>query len=191
MPFGTTAAKSATDMANQTATGYGSEASDIGALLVPNLEREALHPTGFNPADLNSMLVAGQSAAGGATGALSGEAVNRAARSRNNAALGGTLDELAREKTRAGAQSALDVQGANARLKENQRQAGLSGLEKVRGGDINAQLAAEKIVPEDINAWSNAQKTQHDTGLFSDVLSTIGVLGGAGGSKGLKGLLHF
>lgn len=179
MGYGSTAAKSATSQAFGTAAGYGAEAGDIGSMLVPALTQEALHPTGFNPADLNSMLVAGEQGAGGATGAISGEANLRAARSRNNASLSSVLDEAERGKTRQLSQNALDVQGQNAALKEKQRQAGLAGLSKERGMDVNAQLEAQKLVPEDINAWSKATEAEHNTGLFSDVLSTIGTLTGA------------
>jgi hypothetical protein len=177
MPVGT-AAKNAATNAVGLSTGFGSEAADVGSMLLPTLEQEALHPAGFNPNDLNSMLVAGQQATGGGAGAISGEAGLRAARSRNNASLGGTLDEVAREKMRANSQNALDVQGTNARLKESQRQAGLSGLEKVRGGDINAELEMQKILPEDLNAWTKAKSSEPT--MFQDILGTIGALSGAG-----------
>lgn len=177
MPVGTSAKNAATNAVG-ISQGFGSEAADVGSMLLPQLETEAMHPRGFDPTDLNSMLVAGQQATGGTTGALSGEANLRAARSRNNAALPGTLDELAREKLRANSQNALDVQGTNARLKESQRQAGLSGLEKVRGGDINAQLEMQKILPEDINAWTKAKMSEPS--MFQDILGSIGALTGAG-----------
>jgi hypothetical protein len=179
MGFGSTAAKSAAQQTMGISTGYGAEAGDIGSMLVPELKHEALHPTGFNPTDLNSMLVAGQQGAGGATGSIAGEANLHAARARNNASLSSVLDEAERGKVRQLSQNALDVQGQNAQLKEKQRQAGLAGLSHERGADINAQLEAQKIVPEDINAWSNARQTEHNTGIFSDVLATIGTLTGA------------
>lgn len=179
-------AKTATSQAMGISTGYGAEAGDIGSMLVPELTKEALHPAGFNPADTNAMLVAGEQGAGGATGAISGEANLRAARSRNNASLSSVLDEAERGKTRQLSQNALDVQGQNAALKQKQQQAGLTGLEHERGMDVNAQLEAQKIVPEDIKAWTAA--AAREPTMFQDVLSTIGTLAGAGGSKGLKGL---
>jgi hypothetical protein len=169
----------------QTATGYGSEASDIGSLLVPELTKEAYHPTGFNPQDLNAMLVAGEQGAGGANAAIAGEAGLRGARSRNTGSLSAILDEASRGKTRQLSENALNVQGENAQLKEKQRQAGLAGLTGIRGGDIHAQLQAEGLVPEDINAWVKA--ASREPTMFQDVLGTIGALSGskAGGKIGL------
>lgn len=183
----TAAAKGAMQTAENTANTYGTEASDIGSMLIPQLSREATNPQGFNPTDLNAMLVAGQQGAGGATGALQGQASLTAARTRNSGALSGVLDEVARAGARAKSASALDVQGMNARLKESQRQAGLKGLEEVRGGDVNAQLKAEGLVPEDIKAWTDASKTgwlQNTMGVL-DTLS--GMAGRAGKMAGLPG----
>ena len=165
--------------AASTATGeagkYGSDAESIGALLVPELTKEAKNPTGFNPTDKNAMLVAGEEGAGGATGAVAEEGSLRAARTHNTGALSGVLDEAARAKTKALSENSLGVEAANARLKEQQRQSGLSGLERVRGGDIQAQLHEQGLVPEDINAWGNAGKS----GWLQNTLGTIGTLTGA------------
>jgi hypothetical protein len=173
-------AKSAAGIAMGTAQGYGSEASDIGSMLVPELTKEALHPSGFNPADLNAMLVAGEQGAGGANAGIAGEAGLRAARSRNTGSLSAVLDEASRNKTRQLSENALGVQGENAALKEKQRQAGLAGLAGVRGGDIHAQLEAQGLVPQDINAWVNAMKAQ--PGVFQDIMTSIDTLSGAGKS---------
>jgi hypothetical protein len=155
-------------------------------MLVPELTREATHPTGYNPADINSMLVAGEQGAGGATGAIAGEANLRAARSRNNASLSSVLDENNRGGMRQLSENALNVQGQNANLKEKQRQAGLAGLESVRGGDIKAQLEAEGLVPQDVNAWVNAMKAQ--PGVFQDIMTSIDTLSGAGKSAAALGM---
>lgn len=157
-----------------TAAGYGSEASSIGSTLIPELTTEATHPTGFNPTDINAMLVGGQEGAGGAAGALSGEASTRAARSRNTGALSGVLDEIARAKTRAIGGQALGVQAMNAQEKERQRQAGLTGLERIRGGDVNAQLGGQKILGEDVNAMAEADKT----GWGKDLMGWLDTLSG-------------
>jgi hypothetical protein len=178
-------AKSAAGIAMGTAQDYGSQASDIGSMLVPELTKEALHPTGFNPADLNAMLVAGEQGAGGANAGIAGEAGLRAARSRNTGSLSAILDEASRGKTRQLSENALGVQSENAREKERQRQAGLTGLEGVRGGDIHAQLQAQGLVPEDINAWVKA--ASREPTMFQDVLGSINALSGskAGGKIGL------
>lgn len=176
----TSMAKGAGETAINTANTYGTEASDIGSMLVPTLEREASNPQGFNPTDLNAMLVAGQQGAGGATGAIQGQANLTAARTRNSGALSAVLDEAARARSKASSESALNVQGMNANLKEKQRQAGLQGLESVRGGDVNAQLKAEGLVPEDINAWTNASKA----GWLQNTMGVLGTLSGMASSAG-------
>lgn len=183
----TSAAKGAAETAAGTANTYGTEASDIGSMLIPELSREATNPQGLNPTDLNAMLVAGQEGAGGANAGIAGQANLTAARTRNSGALSAVLDEAARARSRASSSSALNVQGMNANLKEKQRQAGLSGLESVRGGDVNAQLKAEGLVPEDINAWTNASKAgwlQNTMGVLSGL---SGMASSAGKMAGLPG----
>jgi hypothetical protein len=169
-----------------TAAGYGAEAGDIGSLLVPKLEQEALHPTGFDPNDLNAMLVGGEQGAGGANASVAGEAGLRAARSRNTGALSSVLDEASRNKGRQLSENALGVQGQNAALKQKQQQAGLTGLEGVRGGDIKANIEAQGLVPEDINAWVKSMQAQ--PGVFQDILSSIDTLAGAGKSAASLGV---
>ena len=149
-------------------------------MLIPELTREATHPTGYNPNDLNAMLVAGEQGAGGAAGGLAGEAGLRAARSRNTGALSGVLGEISRNKTRQLSENALNVQGQNAQEKERQRQAGLSGLAGVRGGDIKADLEAQGLVPEDIKMW----KANQGRGFFQGMLDLIGT-----GSKGAASIM--
>lgn len=176
-------ARTAATGAMSTAGGYGSEASDVGATLVPELTREATHAQGFSPADLNAMFLSSAGAAEGGRGTVSGEATRMAARTHNTGALSGVLDEAARGAGRTTATAGLNTQIQNAMLKERQRQAGLSGLAGVRGGDIRAQLEAEGLVPQDINAWSNAGKT----GWLQNTLGVIDTLSGAaGGAAGLK-----
>jgi hypothetical protein len=152
-------ASQAADTARDTATGFGSEASSVGSTLVPELRREATAPPGFMPADLNAMLVGGEQGAGGAAGTLAGEAGLSAARSRNTGALSGTLGEVAREKLRTLSGNALGVQAMNAREKARQKTEGLTGLEHVRGEDIHAQVAEQGLVPEDIKAMLEANKS--------------------------------
>jgi hypothetical protein len=181
-----TTAKSAAGTATSTAAGYGAEAGDIGSMLVPKLEQEALHPTGFDPNDINAMLVGGEQGAGGANASIAGEAGLRAARTRNTGALSSVLDEASRNNGRQLSENALGVQGQNAALKQKQQQAGLSGLENVRGGDIKANIEAQGLVPQDINAWVNAMKAQ--PGVFQDILGTIDTLAGAGKSAASLGV---
>lgn len=165
----TKAAQGAATTAADTGAKYGASADTLGATLVPELTKEATHPTGFNPTDVNNMLVAGEEGAGGATGSIVGQGNLEAARTHNTGALSAVLDEAGREKARTLSSNALNVQNQNAMLKEKQRQSGLAGLADLYGEDVNAGLKAQGLVPEDINAWSNANKTgwlQNTTGVL-------------------------
>ena len=168
----TKSAETAAHTAADTGAKYGSEGEDIGSTLVPTLKAEATHPTGFQPGDLNAMLVGGEEGAGGATGSLKSDAALTAARTHNTGSLSALTDELERGKVRQLSENALNVQGQNAALKEKQRQAGISGLEGLYGTDVNAGLKAQGLVPEDINAWANANKT----GWLQNTLDTINTL---------------
>jgi hypothetical protein len=153
------AAKTAVTNANNTAGGYGAGASGIASTLVPALQQEATHPTGFNPSDINSMLVAGEQGAGGANSGITGEANLHAARTRNAGGFSGALDQAARIKGQQLSQNALGVQNENANLKQKQMQAGLEGLQNMYGTDVGAQMKSMGMVPEDINAQVNAGKS--------------------------------
>jgi hypothetical protein len=153
------AAQTGVNNANVTAGGYGTAATGIGSTLVPELTQEAKNPTGYNPTDLNAMQVGAQQGAGGAAGSLVGQATTGAARSRNIGALPGQLDSIARSKTMADSNASLGIQSSNAKLKEQQKQAGLKGLEGVYGTDVGAQLKAEGLVPEDVDAMAKADQT--------------------------------
>jgi hypothetical protein len=170
-----TAAKAATSTAQSTGSDFASKSNDIGSTLVPQLTQEATHPQGYNPNDLNSMLVAGEQGAGGATSGVTGQANLEAARTHNTGALSGVLDQAARQKQQQLSQNALDVQGKNADLKQRQQQAGLAGLQGIYGTDVNANLKAQGLVPEDIGAWTQA----HETGPLQDAEGIVGTVANA------------
>lgn len=152
-------AKTANDQANTSASNYGAAATGVGSTLVPELTKEATHPTGFSPTDTNNMLVAGEQGAGGANAGIVGQANLAAARTHNTGATSGVLDEAARDKTRTLSSNALNVANQNANLKEKQKQEGISGLSSLYGTDVGAQLKSEGLVPEDINAENAAAQS--------------------------------
>jgi hypothetical protein len=179
----TEAAKGAASTAASTGGKYGAEAEDIGSTLVPTLKGDVTHPTGLAPEQQNAMLVRGEEGLGGATSGLAGEAGLRAVRSRNTGATSGVLDELAREKMRTSAGVGLDVATKQAELQQQQRAQALKQLQGLFGTDVEAGLKAQGLVPEDINAWANANKT----GWLQDTLDTVNTLTGA--AKTAKGMM--
>lgn len=169
------AAQGAASTAAGTATGYGANAGDIGSTLVPYEKGQLTHPTGINPTDRNNMLVAGEQGAGGANAGIVGQANLEAARTHNTGALSGVLGEAARAKTRQLSQNALGVENENTKVKLGQQDEAAKALAALYGTDVGAQLKAQGLVPEDINAWSNAGKS----GWLQNTLGTISTLTGA------------
>src|SRR5271170_2339510 len=154
-----TAAKGAVNSANTMANNYGSGATSIGSTLVPFEQKQLTNPSGINPTDINNMLVAGEQGAGGANAGITGQANLEAARTHNTGALSGVLDQASRNKTQQLSQNALGVQNENARVKLGQQSEAAKDLGGLYGTDVNAQLKAEGLVPEDINSWTGAATT--------------------------------
>jgi hypothetical protein len=176
----TGAASNAAATAAATGAGYGEQAGGIGGMLVPYLENQITNPMGFGPAATNAMLAQGLEGAGGAASGLAGEAGLRAARSRNVGGATGILDELAREKMRTSAGVGLDVATKNALLQQQQRSQAQGQLESLYGTDVGAQLKAQSLVPEDINAWTNA----NNSGWLQNVEGVMAAAGGMAGGMG-------
>jgi hypothetical protein len=118
------------------------------------------------------MLVQGLGGAGGAASGIAGQAGLAAARTRNVGGQAGILDEAAREKMRTSAGVGLDVATKNAMLQQQQRASALKQLEGLYGTDVGAQLKAQSLVPEDIDAWSKANQTgwMQNTAMMIDAL---------------------
>lgn len=176
----TGAAQQAAKTAAGTGAQYGEQATGIGGMLVPQLEADVRNPQGLSPTQQNQMLVAGLEGAGGTAGGIAGQAGLQAARSRNvGAGTTGVLDEAAREKMRTSAGVGLDVATKNAMLQQQQRASALKQLEGVYGQDVGAQLKAQSLVPEDIDAWAKANQT----GWLQDTLAVADTVTGGRGAR--------
>lgn len=151
--------KQAFNQASGTANQYGSTAGQVGAELIPTLERDINNPIGFTPTQTNNMLVASEQGAGGATAGVTGAAGLNAMRTRNSAGLSGVLDQAARTRQQALSQNALGIQNKSAMLAQQKRAEALQQLQGVYGTDVGAQLRAMALEPEDINAEVNAGKS--------------------------------
>lgn len=171
-------AKTAADTASNVGKGYGSSASQIGGSLIPGLEQEANNPTGYTPVEKASQLVAGEQGAGGANAGITGEANLEAARTRNAGGFGGALDEAARIKGRQLSQNALGVENKSADLGQKKQQEARGELGNLYTADTRAQLEAMGLIPQDINAGVNADKT----GWLQDFTDIMKSIQGAGAS---------
>jgi len=174
----TGAAQSAASTAAKTGGEYGQQAQNIGGQLVPQLQADVTNPQGFTPVQQNQQLVKGLEGAGGVASGIVGEEALKAARSRNIGGSAGVLDEAAREKMRTSAGVGLDIATKNAMLQQQQRASALKQLEGLYGTNVGAQLKAQSLVPEDIDAWAKANQT----GWLQNVDSTIQAISGAYGN---------
>jgi hypothetical protein len=147
--------KTATGTGNQ----FGQEGQQIASSIIPGLEQEATHPTGFDPTTLNNMRVGSAQALGGATSGITGEANLEAARTRNAGGFAAALDEAARQRMRQASSNELGIQTNNANLaneKQMQAQKELAGL---YGTDTSNQLKSMGLANEDLNTELGADKT--------------------------------
>lgn len=168
-------AKNAYNTSADTASQAQQNAGQVRGSLVPGLEREAENPTGYTPEEMNNMLVAGEQGLGGAASGLKEEADLGVARSRNTAGYSNALDEAAREKMRTSSANALGVQNESAKLAQEKQQKARAQLGQIYGMDVDEMMKAQGLLPEDVNAEVNANKS----GWFQNMTGMINSLSGA------------
>lgn len=124
--------------ANNLASTYDSNALGLSSALAPQLETEAAHPAGFDPATMAAMTTSAEQTAGGGAAAGQGEAALRANRTRNigsGQAAGAAANRGASQDL---SQINEGLQVKNANLKNEQQQAGLKGEQGLYGTDVGA-----------------------------------------------------
>ena len=165
-------ASNAEKTASTTAGKYGAAGDQIASSLIPGLEREANNPEGFTPEEMNNQIVAGEQGAGGANAGIAGEAALHAARTRNSAGETAALDSASRNKTRQLSENALNVKNKSAELGQQKQMTAQKELGSLYGTDTEANLKAQGLSTEDINAEVSAGKSgwfQNMTGLISSL----------------------
>ena len=175
-------AKNAYGQAFNTAGMLGGNASAIGSTLTPFLTQELLHPQGYGQQGISAMTAAAEGGAGGATSALTGQAMQRAAASHNSGGYQAALDSAARERAKAAAGASEGIAAQNADLQQRQMQEGEQGLSGLYNTDTSGMLNAMGQESKDIDAEIAAQSAGPGW------MSTLGKgLGLAGGLAGLAG----
>lgn len=163
--------KQATQLFNQS-QGVANTAQQNGqqlySQLFPTLSAEATDPKGYAPEDLAAINTATQQSVGGSTAGAVGQGDLVAARTRNSGGFQPSIDEALRTGGRDLSQKALTVQGANADLKEKQRQEGISGLE-----DLHSQQANELLGSMGIGVSATNAKTASSPGYFQNLLQLM------------------
>lgn len=182
-------AKDASKTAQQTAGNYQAAGNQIQGDLVPRLEREAVNPTGYGTFGLGDMESAAEQSAAGASGTAQEGMRLRAMRTGNAAGLGSGQAAAAEGAARAGGSALQDILAKNAELKANQASKANSQLGDVLGENIHGNLSAQGLVPEDINAATNASKVgwvQNVEGLgdtAANLIKAFKTKGGGGGDN--------
>jgi hypothetical protein len=170
----TTAGQSAQNFAN---TNQG-QANATYAALMPELQQEVAHPTGFNPAEEAQMKTSNMQAAGGSQAGATGQGALLAGRTKNPGTAAAAIDASSRHAGQQLGQENLATDVANAKLKQQQRQAGLSGLEGLNAQELGGANQALGIVPQAVNANTNAINASYDWA--KDIMDPI--IGAAGGA---------
>jgi len=96
---------------------------------------------------------------GGSTAGLTTEAILKAARDRNTGGFSGALDQAARTQDKTLAGTSEGIAAKNADLQQRQQQEAASGLGRIQGLDTEAQLKSMGLIPQDVNAEANADKS--------------------------------
>lgn len=157
MARGNSQATGAATQAQTNSTGFGANASNLFNTLTPSLTSEVANPTGYNPSDLAAMNTEAEQSAGGTQAGAVGQGGLLAARTRNKGAAAGAIADSSRTAGQDLSRNALGISVGNARLKEQQRQAGLAGLQGLTGLETGAQNAALGQVAGDVNANTGAE----------------------------------
>ena len=165
----------AADTAANTGTDLGARASSIGAVTTPFLTQEMLHPTGIGQEGIGAEEAAALGGAGGAASGLTGQAMQRAAVSRNAGGFQAALADAARSREQAAAGASVGIAAQNEQAKLGQQQQGAEGLGNLYKTDTSGMLTAMGQVPEDVNSEVNAGKS----GWLQDSLGILSTLNGS------------
>jgi|SRR5580692_6405934 hypothetical protein len=177
MARGSSQATSAATSAQNLSNSLEGNASSLYGTVAPQLEAEAAAPSGYAPADLAAMNTAAQQSAGGSQAGAVGQGALLAARTRNAGAPAAAIGQSTRTAGQQLSNAALGTQTANARLKEQQRQAGLTGEENLYGRDLGAGVQALGEVAPAVNANTNEENASWDWS--KDILAPLLQAGGA------------
>lgn len=153
-----------------------SKALTLQDTLEPELQADISNPQGYGQPAVNAMNTAAQQSAGGATAGLVGQGNLQAARTGNRGAFTAAADQAARSGAQATSQRAVEIQGANAKMQQEQRGAALKAQQGLFGSDLSGSLQAMGLVPGDINAATSSEGP--------GVLDWITGLSGAASSAG-------
>ena len=169
------AMKNQANQAGTVAGQFGSQAGTEGAQLNPFFTQEMRAQHGLTPGQQNEMLTASEAGAGGALGGLGAGIQNNAARTGNATGVGKTLDEMARDRSKAAAGASEGIAAQDVGMAKQEQQQGAQGLAGLYGQNVQGQLGAMRQQSGDISAAS-----QMTASPFADLGNVLGVGGALG-----------
>jgi hypothetical protein len=171
------AMKNQANQAGTVAGQFGSQAGTEGAQLNPFLTQEMKAQHGLTPGQQNEMLTASEAGAGGALGGLGAGIQTNASRTGNATGVGKTLDEMARDRSKAAAGASENIAAQDVMGAKQEQQQGAAGMQGLYGTNVSGQLNAMKQQGQDISAAANMTASP-----FAD-LANVAQLGASIGGK--------
>ena len=165
-----------TEAAQGAVGAYGANAANEGSALNPFFTQEMNAQHSLNPNQTDEMLTAAESGAGAATGAEQGALINNATRTGNATGVTKSLDEMARDKSKAAAGASEGIAAADVTGAKQLNQEGAAGMQGLYGTNVGAQLGAMKQANTDVET----QQALNPGWLKS----TEGILGSLSGAAG-------
>ena len=129
---------------------------------MPELTSQAMNPQGFTQPEQAKMQTAAQQTAGGANAGAVGQGALLAQRTHNPGTANAAIAQAARNSAQELSKANLGIENQNAMLKEKQRETALGGLENLTGMETGAGINALRVVPEAVNANTEAQNASWD-----------------------------
>jgi hypothetical protein len=165
------------DVANQ----FGSQATEEGQALNPFFQQEMNAQHGLTAGQTNEELTAANAGAGGALGSMGSMLSTNAARTGNATGVGKTLDEMARDRSKAAAGASEGIAAQDIGLAKQENQQGAAGMQGLYGTNTGAQLNAMKQQSGDLSAAANMTASP-----FADIANVLGT--GAAVGKAVAGI---
>ena len=137
-------------------------ANSLYGNLAPTLEGEVAHPAGYAPSDLSAMETGAQQSAGGSQAGAVGQGGLYAARTGNKGAAAAAIADSSRGAGQQLSKNLLGIRSANANLKNEQQQEGISGLTNLTGLETGAANTALGTIAPLSNANTNAYNSSYD-----------------------------
>jgi hypothetical protein len=169
--------KNQANQAGTVAGQFGSQAGTEGAQLNPFLTQEMKAQHGLTPGQQNEMLTASEAGAGGALGGLGAGIQNNAARTNNSTGVGKTLDEMARDRSKAAAGASENIAAQDVLGAKQMNQQGAAGMQGLYNTNVGGQLSAMKQQGSDLSAAANMTASP-----FADLANVAGLGASVGGA---------